>query len=285
VLFALVRSPIAPLHAEPRVSSAQVSQALFGHALLVLERQGDWHRLRGMLDGYEGWCHAGYLGVIEVPDVDDADVVAPAAARTFAARGDDAGTDALLVGALAESGMRPPAISLGCTVVAGERRLRLPLGALVHAPQTVIAGETVPFGERGERFPRDGEAMAREASRWFEGAAYQWGGVTPWGADCSGFVQSLAFLHGIDLPRDAWQQAAVGDDAGADVEALAAGDLLLFSDRDDRRPTHVGLALGGARMAHLALGRGGWAVDDLRDADDPYVAGLRRSFLGARRVV
>jgi hypothetical protein len=47
----------------------------------------------------------------------------------------------------------------------------------------------------------------------------------------------------------------------------------------------VGLALGGARMAHLALGRGGWAVDDLRDADDPYVAGLRRSFLGARRVV
>ena len=284
MLFALVRSPVAPLHAEARVSSAQVSQALFGHALAVLERQGDWLRLRGMLDGYEGWCHTGYLGVVEVPDV-DGDAIAAADARTFAARGADAGTDALLLGALADSGMEPPVISLGCTVVAGERRLRLPLGALVHAPQSVISGETVPFGERVERFPRDGEAMAREASRWFEGTGYQWGGVTPWGADCSGFVQTLAFLHGIDLPRDAWQQAGVGDHAGSDVRALDAGDLLFFSERDDRRPTHVGLSLGGPRMAHLALGRGGWAVDDLTDEGDEYVGGLRERFLFARRVV
>ncbi len=38
-------------------------------------------------------------------------------------------------------------------------------------------------------------------------------------------------------------------------------------------------------MAHLALGRGGWAVDDLDDADDPYVVALRGRFVGARRVL
>ena len=41
------------------------------------------------------------------------------------------------------------------------------------------------------------------------------------------------------------------------------GDLLFFSDRDDRRITHVGISLGDESMVHLALGRGGYAVERL----------------------
>jgi hypothetical protein len=178
-----------------------------------------------------------------------------------------------------------PRVSLGCTVRAGPRRLHLPLGAWVHADQELYDGEAVPLAELPQRFPRDPDALERTARRWFEGTSYQWGGVTPWGADCSGFVQTVLGLHGIDLPRDAWQQALVGDDAGSDPTGVAAGDLLFFSDREDRRVTHVGLALDELRMAHLALGRGGWSVEDLIDDDDPYVARLRANFLHARRVV
>ena len=39
-------------------------------------------------------------------------------------------------------------------------------------------------------------------------------------------------------------------------EQLRAADLLFFSDRSDKRVTHVGIALGERRMVHLALGRG-----------------------------
>ena len=52
--------PIAPMHAEARVSSAQISQRLAGHVVTVLATDGDWLRVRGE-DGYEGWMHRGYV--------------------------------------------------------------------------------------------------------------------------------------------------------------------------------------------------------------------------------
>ena len=64
--FALVRAPIAPMHAEPSVQSIQISQTLFGHAPSVVDTDGDWHLLR-TLDGYEGWTHVGYLAVLDAP--------------------------------------------------------------------------------------------------------------------------------------------------------------------------------------------------------------------------
>jgi gamma-D-glutamyl-L-lysine dipeptidyl-peptidase len=287
-VFALVRTPIAPLQKEPMVSGAQLTQALFGHPLLVVETDGDWHRLRGVADGYEGWTHRGYVRLVEVPEVADADVVAPYEARTFPVGGDGAERDGEPGAALAAfggDGVALPSLSLGCTVIAGARRLRLPLGALVASSQSVLGGELIPLGERGVQFPRDGDAIVRSASRWFEGTPYQWGGITPWGADCSGLVQTIYGLHGVELPRDAWQQALVGAPLDPDPAALLAGDLVFFSDREDAWVTHVAISTGDGRIAHLALGRGGWAVDDLAEPEDEYCERLRGRLIGARRVL
>jgi cell wall-associated NlpC family hydrolase len=100
-------------------------------------------------------------------------------------------------------------------------------------------------------------------------------------------------MHGVRLPRDAWQQASCGEevvDASAQstaafaAHAHAPGTLLFFTDRDDRRVTHVGIALGDARMVHSSLTRGGVAVERM-SGDDPYVAKLRAGCTGIRRVV
>jgi len=248
-LTVVVRAPIAPLYAEAKVSSPQVSQRLAGHELTVLDERDEWLRVRGS-DGYEGWAHCGYLH--------------------------------------SQHGTAPTydRLSLDCVVRDGKGQVRpLPLGALVHQREEIIAGQVVPVDERQERFPTVPEAIVESAPRRFAGTSYQWGGITPWGADCSGFVQSIFWLHGVVIPRDAWQQARAGDDAGRDPLDLAPADLLFFTDRADRRITHVGLATGDGHMAHLALGRGGWNVDDLRAVDDPYVAKLRRRFVAARRMV
>lgn len=249
-----VRAAICPLQHEARVSSMQVSQALRGHPLAVVEVQGDWRRVRG-LDGYEGWAHRGYLD--ESPD---------------------------------ESAWAIRRLSLGCTVLAAAGPMRLPLGALLRADETVAEGEAIELAEWTRRFPPDADAMVASAERWFAGASYQWGGTTPWGADCSGFTQRIFMLHAPQralLPRDAWQQAELGlphwSAVTGGLEALEPGDLLFFSDREDRRITHVGLASTPTRMMHLALGRGGWAHERLEDTHDGYVRALRERFISALR--
>ena len=59
-LRAVVRSAVAPLFAEPRVSSVQISQLLAGHTVELLEERDAWWCVRG-LDLYQGWIHRGYL--------------------------------------------------------------------------------------------------------------------------------------------------------------------------------------------------------------------------------
>jgi cell wall-associated NlpC family hydrolase len=176
-------------------------------------------------------------------------------------------------------------LSLGCSTTTpdiGAARA-LPLGAWITRAERVTSGDAVDATARGVAFPRDRAAIATTAVERFAGTPYQWGGVSPWGADCSGLTQTTFWLHGIQLPRDAWQQAESGDDAGADVSNWRNADLLFFSDRTDRRITHVGISLGDSRMVHLALGRGGYAVERL-DSDDPYVRALMSRFVVARRV-
>jgi len=248
----LVISSIAPLLAEPRAGAEQTSQRLAGHELEVLEVRTPWFRVRGH-DGYEGWVHAGYVRAMAAREV----------ARRYAG----------------------PRTSLGCVAVTAEgRRRALPLGAVLADDETVETGEAVEAGALRMRFPTDAAAAARTALARFEGAPYQWGGITPWGVDCSGLVQGALGLHGFAVPRDAWQQAEIGSPVDAAPDALAPGDLLFFSSREDRRVTHVAMALGEGRVVHSAIGRGGWSVERLAKSEDPYVVTMRARITGARRL-
>lgn len=241
--------------AEPSVSSGQTSQLIRGHPADVIGAEGRWLRVRGA-DGYDGWCHEGYLR----------DDPAPMGLPLHSAWGSER------------------RISLGCTVtIDGGGVVPLPLGALLEPDETVVGGAAMNHRARARYFPQDGPVLARRVVELFRGTPYQWGGVSQWGADCSGVVQTAYALHGTQLPRDAWQQAERGREVPGDLAELAAGDLLFFSDRTDGRPTHVGMSLGGSALAHSSLSNGGFAVDDLA-AEYRVAEELRRTFRFARRI-
>jgi hypothetical protein len=220
---------------EPDVRTTQVSQLLRGHAADVIGREGLWLRVKGG-DEYEGWIHQGY--VVSIADADEPLITG----------WDD-----------------PRPLSLGCTVrdATGATR-KLPLGALITDGEARTSGLAMTLDDRRRTFPCTGDSITASGQTYFEGTSYEWGGLTPWGADCSGFVQASFALHGVHLPRDAWMQARAGEELPNDLSALEAGDLLFFSDEPEARISHVAMSLGGSRVVHQALGRGGHPVDHFK---------------------
>ncbi len=81
-------------------------------------------------------------------------------------------------------------------------------------------------------------------------APYLWGGRTFWGIDCSGFTQLIYKIAGLQLPRDAWQQAEIGETIDF-LNETKLGDLAFF-DNENGRITHVGIMNGQGEILHAS---------------------------------
>jgi gamma-D-glutamyl-L-lysine dipeptidyl-peptidase len=249
----IARSALTPIFRQPSLRAEQVSQLVLGETGHVEEISGEWRRIRCGHDEYEGWVHRGY--VVETDGV--------AADRWR----------------LEASGW-----SLGATLGVAGQRVRLPLRARV-----VLDGAKVrlPDGRRadlvdGEVRPVDAAtaaARAKSPEQWaleqFEGAPYQWGGVTPWGVDCSGLVQTTYAARGLALPRDAAAQVDLG--AVVQLDTQRPGDLLFFRGETGEQITHVAFAAEDDGLIHSTVSCGGVL-------QEPWLPGTRAATLRERLV-
>ena len=117
-----------------------------------------------------------------------------------------------------------------------------------------------------------------EDAKYFKGGKYVWGGTTPEGFDCSGYVQYLYKKHNIHLPRTAWAQSKKG--LSVSKSDLQKGDLLFFlTDKKRGIPvTHVGIYLGNGNFIHAASKKKGIIISPITHGS------YAKTFVSAKRV-
>ena len=81
------------------------------------------------------------------------------------------------------------------------------------------------------------------------GSPYLWGGKTPLGYDCSGFVQAVYRAIGVNLERDTSKQIKDTRTESISLSDAMPGDLVFF-DIDGNGVDHVGIWTGDQSVAH-----------------------------------
>jgi cell wall-associated NlpC family hydrolase len=121
---------------------------------------------------------------------------------------------------------------------------------------------TLPCGtkawvQKGDGEIRDAAAPRKKLSpdetvalaKRFQGLPYLWSGVTPYGLDCSGYVQLLYRLSGIDILRDADIQMMKSGLVEVPPGQERARDLIFFGKAKDKI-THVGMMISAEEFIH-----------------------------------
>jgi hypothetical protein len=151
----------------------------------------------------------------------------------------------------------------------GFRHVVLPGGREGYAREEDIGGPTPAIPDR---------VHLVERAKRFIGIPYIWGGASPKGFDCSGFVKIVFRIEGIELPRDSDLLARMG--RAITLDAASVGDLLFFGEGG--LVSHVAICLGEGRFIHSY---GDVRINSLY-ADDPlYEEKLAKTLLFARCIL
>ena len=220
--YGLSNLSIIPMRAEATDLSEMVNQILFGEQYKIIESRKKFSKIRLSHDKYEGWICNKQLLEIEKEDYD--------------------------------------------TLLSSEKNYTTDVLDIIKSDsfQTIVMGSILPkiqdsifrFNNTDYTFEglttngKQEKGMLIPNAMMYLNSPYLWGGRTPFGIDCSGLPQMVYRLNGIDLPRDADEQAEVGTTLSF-VEESEPGDLAFFDDAEGKI-VHVGIILENNHIIHAS---------------------------------
>ena len=132
-------------------------------------------------------------------------------------------------------------------------------------------------GKTKETASASGNEVVRVAQK-YNGSKYVWGGASPKGFDCSGFIWYVyQEATGMDVTRGVDEQWQLG--RSVRQGEWQAGDLVFFENTFERGLSHNGIYIGGNEFIHAENEQTGVIISSL---DSEYYSD---HYAGARRLL
>ncbi|MGB1017443.1 MAG: NlpC/P60 family protein [Chitinophagales bacterium] len=208
---------ISPLRKENKDSSEMISQLLFGETCEIIHKKKNWCFVKCSHDNYEGWLDEKQITELK-----------------------------------SDLNIKHTAFELVHNYVLKENHIPILIGSsLPNYDGLNFKIENKKYLFQGlslENNEANFDNIRKIALKYLH-APYLWGGRSPFGIDCSGLTQIVYKFLNKNLPRDAYQQAEIGDTIGF-LEESKIGDLAYFGDLE--KITHVGIIIGKNQIIHAS---------------------------------
>lgn len=218
--WAFCRVALAALKKNPSHTSEIETQLLFGETVEILQHEKDYWVLvqSTAYDQYKGYCLIGQLQKISK--------IKSNLNNTYIAQGHHN------------------------KLILDWGELPIPQAAIWDNSLLKIDDTKAKFKGKKEKINTltANETNILNAAMSYLGAPYLWGGRSIMGIDCSGLSQMVMRLNGINLPRNASQQALEGETI-AFLQEAKCGDLAFF-ENEEGRINHVGILLNSKEIIH-----------------------------------